>query len=102
MPTKKPRITITLDSDVLATIDDYRFGTRAKNQTKAITALINVGLADYFGKTENVTTAMSGSAMAVARWYDALDKHGKDMVELVINGEKSRMEQEHAENQKRK
>lgn len=102
MPTKKPRITVTLDSDILAKVDDYRFGTRAKNQTKAITALINAGLANYFGKTENVTTAMSDSAMAVAQQYDVLDKHGKDMVELVINGEKLRMEQEHVENQKRR
>lgn len=47
MPTENPRITFTLSSDMLARIDEYRYGNRVKNQTKAIVDLLNRGLEIY-------------------------------------------------------
>ena len=44
MPTEKPRLTFTLDQETLAQIEQYRFGHKMKNQSKAILSLIEKGL----------------------------------------------------------
>ena len=44
MPTEKPRFTITVDPDLNAAIDNYKFKTRSKNQTQAVVSLIEKGL----------------------------------------------------------
>ena len=46
MPTDKPRVTITMTSEQLQRVDNYRFENRLKNQTQAILSLIETGLAD--------------------------------------------------------
>lgn len=47
MPTDNPRITFTLSEDMLERIEEYKFGNRVKNQTRAVVDLINRGLAVY-------------------------------------------------------
>ena len=43
MPTQKPRITITMDSELFNRIEDFRFKNKYKNQTQAILDLIKSG-----------------------------------------------------------
>lgn len=45
MPTNKPRYTITLDSELLQKIDDFRFENRFPNRTQATLELIRIGIA---------------------------------------------------------
>ena len=47
MPTDKPRVTFTVSQDTLQKIDEFRFTTKAKNQTQAILALIEKGLSGH-------------------------------------------------------
>ena len=44
MPTDKPRFSITVDQNLSDAIDDYKYRTRAKNQTQAVVELIERGL----------------------------------------------------------
>jgi metal-responsive CopG/Arc/MetJ family transcriptional regulator len=44
MPTEKPKILITLESDLLERIEDYRFGNRIPSRSDAIRRLIEEGL----------------------------------------------------------
>ena len=44
MPTEKPRYTITLDKEMLAKIDDFRFENRFPNRTQATLELIRIGM----------------------------------------------------------
>ena len=44
MPTEKPKILITFDSDLLTRIDDFRFGNRINSRSEAIRRLIEDGL----------------------------------------------------------
>lgn len=44
MPTDKPRYTITVDPALQQQIEDYQFNNRFKSQTKAIIALMELGL----------------------------------------------------------
>ena len=44
MPTDKPRFSITLDEELSARLDEYKFSHRIKNQTQAVVSLIEKGL----------------------------------------------------------
>lgn len=44
MPTNKPRYTITVNPELQQQIEDYQFSNRIKSQTKAIIALMELGL----------------------------------------------------------
>ena len=47
MPTKKPKILITLDEKILNRIDDFRFDNRIETKSEAIRMLVETGLKDY-------------------------------------------------------
>lgn len=44
MPTNNPRFTFTISQELLDRVDEFRFKNRFRSQTKAITALIELGL----------------------------------------------------------
>lgn len=44
MPTNNPRFTFTISQALLDRVDEFRFKNRFRSQTKAITALIELGL----------------------------------------------------------
>jgi metal-responsive CopG/Arc/MetJ family transcriptional regulator len=46
MPTEKPKILITLESNLITRIDDYRFENRINSRSEAIRQLIEAGLAE--------------------------------------------------------
>ena len=45
MPTEKPKILITLESNLITRIDDFRFDNRINSRSEAIRQLIEAGLA---------------------------------------------------------
>ena len=46
MPTEKPKILLTLEDDLLARIEDFRFGNRIPSRSEAIRRLIEERTAD--------------------------------------------------------
>jgi metal-responsive CopG/Arc/MetJ family transcriptional regulator len=47
MTTKKPRILLTVEKELLDKIDDFRFGNRINTRSEAIRRLIYEGLKKY-------------------------------------------------------
>lgn len=111
MPTEKPRFTITMDENLFEQIENFKYNGRYKNQTKAVTALIEKGLEVLSSRDPEVAEAIKNSPSAadatpevnkknaplysseaerLAQDYDSLDDHGKRIVRLVVDEEKSR------------
>lgn len=72
MPTEKPRVTFTVSKETLSKIDDYRFSSKAKNQSQAIISLLERALDDFAPENEKAPP-VSGEAMEVAEAYDDAD-----------------------------
>lgn len=91
MPTDKPRVTFALDKDTLQRIDDYKFASKAKNQTQAILSLLEQGL-EKCEKIKKISSPdYSEEEKNLVKDYKALDRHGKNMVKIVITEEQKRM-----------
>lgn len=90
MPTKKPRVTFTLDEKQLNRIDNYRFNYKLKNQTQAILSLIENGLDAL--SDNSYEPEFQKSEIEYIKKYRALDAHGKEMVDFVLEKEYSRCE----------
>ena len=88
MPTDKPRFTITVDEDLLARIEDFKFSNRYSNQTKAVIALIDSGLKALALNDEKsptkVVTSVEDCMQAIKECKD-LDDHGKTTVLSVLD-----------------
>ena len=52
MPTKKPRILLTVDDKLIKRIDDFRFENRINSRSEAIRKLIKESLKKYEKKTK--------------------------------------------------
>lgn len=54
--TNKPRVTVTLDADLLNQIDDYRYNRRISTQSKAVQQLVKMGFQsmENDGKSDTV------------------------------------------------
>lgn len=72
MPTEKPRVTFTVSEETLSKIDDYRFKSKAKNQSQAIISLLERALDDLAPENEKAPS-VSDEAMEVAEAYDGAD-----------------------------
>lgn len=100
MPTENPRVTITLDDELLNKITEYRFENRIKNQTQAIVQLVERGIAeiDLPNRHQDIKeNEFTKSEIALIQKYRDLDDHGKRMVDIVIKEETTRMESERQE-----
>lgn len=95
MPTKKPRVTFTLDEKQLDRIDKYRFEYKLKNQTQAILSLIEHGL-DALSNNNNEPEFHKLEIEHIKK-YRELDAHGKEMVNMVLDKESERCESEYME-----
>ena len=84
MPTEKPRITITMSSEQLARIEDYRFGNKIRNQTQAILSLIELGLSDLDG-TKITAASLSDEAVKVGTAYDEAQPGVKFSVRKLLD-----------------
>lgn len=79
--TNKPRVTVTLDADLLERIDDYRYSRRIGTQSKAVQQLVQMG----FQSMEN--EKQSGSA------YEAgLDNQEWALIRIARELDPSRQE----------
>lgn len=74
-------------------IETYRFETRQKNQTQAILSLLRSGL-DSMTEEMKKAPSVSDEAAEFGKRYEALDKHGKVVVKVVMAEEEKRMEEE--------
>ena len=96
MATDKPRFTITIDNETLDRVSEYKRKQRISTQSKAIVSLVQSALTDLEaeGRLPKIKTApsISDEAMGIAKRYDALDSHGKEMVSLAVDCEIKRME----------
>lgn len=58
MPTEKPRFTITMDESLFQKVENFRFEGHYKNQTKAVTALIERGLDALVAEDSDIAKAI--------------------------------------------
>ena len=91
MPTDKPRVTFAIDKDTLKKIDDYKFASKSKNQTQAIISLLEQGLEKYEKVKKISFHDYSEEEKNLIKDYKVLDRHGKNMVKIVITEEQKRM-----------
>lgn len=92
MATEKPRFSITIDSETLEQVEDYRHKNRIKTQSKAIIDLVRSGLNEL--ENELKSNGLSNSAQKMAEDYDKLDSHGRAAVRGLMDEELNRMEEE--------
>ena len=88
MPTRKPRVTITMTEEQFKAIEDYQYSNRKKNQTQAILALLEKGLADE----EASTAEVSNAELIHIKKYRDLDDHGKKTVDFILDSEYGRVQ----------
>jgi metal-responsive CopG/Arc/MetJ family transcriptional regulator len=55
MPTKKPKVLITFDKQLLNRVDDFRFENRINTRSEAIRRLIDEGLKKHEKNPKNNT-----------------------------------------------
>lgn len=48
--TNKPRVSVTMDADLVERIDDYRYNNRISTQSKAVQQLVKLGFQSMEGK----------------------------------------------------
>ena len=93
MPTEKPRITITMTNSQLAKVKEFEVSHNCKNQTKAILALMEIGLS----KAEKALvgySSLSTDDADIAKRYHDLDAHGKKAVKAILSCEEKRYAEE--------
>lgn len=97
MPTNKPRVTITMDEEMLSKIEDYRFDRKFKNQTQAILSLIEAGFDKLCNNTASDPASISKETLDTVKKYRVLDEHGKDIVDTVLDKEYERTKSNYIE-----
>lgn len=93
MPTEKPRVTFTIKQEILDKVDEFRYATKAKNQSQAILSLLEKGLEEAEQKTKTAPL-YSSEAMDIARRYSGLDIYGKDTIRAVMETEENRIKEQ--------
>lgn len=88
MATDKPRFSLTIPNDVLAKVEQYQAEQKISTKSKAIHRLIEIGLSE---SADDPHGTAHGGKTALESNYDALDAHGRRLVDLVIDAELERM-----------
>ena len=88
MATDKPRFSLTIPNDVLAKVEQYQAEQKISTKSKAIHRLIEIGLSE---SADDPHGTAHGGKTALEANYDALDAHGRRLVDLVIDAELERM-----------
>lgn len=100
MSTEKPRFTVTVSDEMKKSIEDFYHARRFKNQSQAVNQLIERGLDSLLeDKAKSTSPCSSRSAhdislseLAIIKKYRALDEHGKELVELILEKELERVD----------
>lgn len=90
MATEKQRFSITVDDSLYRKIEDFRFEKRIKNQSKAVNELMKIGFNALTGKNVNLGPSLSSFELGIIEKYNALDKHGKEIVDFILKKEYER------------
>ena len=90
---KKKRVTFTIKQEILDKVDEFRYATKAKNQSQAILSLLEKGLEEAEQKTKKAPL-YSSEAMDIARRYSDLDIYGKDTIRAVMETEENRIKEQ--------
>lgn len=99
MSTDKPRFTVTVSDEMKKSIEDFYHAKKFKNQSQAVNQLIERGLDSLLDeklKVQNPSTSriphdFSVAELGMIKKYRALDEHGKELVELVLDKELERV-----------
>ena len=90
MATDKKRFSITVDDELYRKIEDFRFERRIKNQSKAVNELMLLGLAALVGNEIKLGPNLSGADKLLLNRYHALDRHGRELVDIILQKEYER------------
>lgn len=88
MPTKNPRFTVALPESLLKAVTEYQHIHRLPTQNRAINELLAKGM-DMAEAEISQECETSGLPPMLLK-YNALDAHGRRVVDLVLNEEYSR------------
>lgn len=84
MATDKPRFTITLDPDMLASVLEYKEKNRLSTQSKAIQQLIELGIHDTQEGSGLVTLALKPDEQTLIEDYRELNKEGREYIRQTM------------------
>ena len=84
MATDKPRFTITLDPDMLASVLKYKEKNRLSTQSKAIQQLIELGIHDTQEGSGFVTLALKPDEQTLVEDYRELNKVGREYIRQTM------------------
>ena len=84
MATDKPRFTITLDPDMLASVLEYKEKNRLSTQSKAIQQLIELGIHDTQEGSGLVTLALKPDEQTLVEDYRELSKEGREYIRQTM------------------
>lgn len=90
MTSNKNRFSITVDDNLYKKIEDFRFARRLKSQSKAVNELMLLGIASLIDKEIKLEPDLSAFDKRLIDQFNALDKHGQEIVSFVLQKEYER------------
>lgn len=91
MATEKPRFSVTFTDESFNKIQKYQKENNISTQSKAVARLVEIAINDIEATLGTKKAPLySSEAERLAQDYDSLDDHGKRIVRLVVNEERSR------------
>ena len=98
MATDKPRFTITLSDALYDDVTRYKDSRNISTQSKAIQNLVAAAIKALAEEAEadKGPEPQTSDETAIVQGYRALDRHGKNLVRLVIDAEADRIREQEA------
>lgn len=98
MATDKPRFTITLSDELYDDVTRYKDSRNISTQSKAIQNLVAAAIKalEYEAEADKGPEPQTSDETAIVQGYRALDRHGKNLVRLVIDAEADRIREQEA------
>jgi len=93
MTTERQRFSITLDDDLYNKVSSFRYNNRINTQTKAVVSLLQLGLKTL--EADETANVISDNDLKIIKKYRALDKHGKEVIDFLLDKEYERSSLEH-------
>lgn len=96
MPTEKPRLSVTMDADLMERMNQFRAQNRISTQSKAVNRLMRLALdsLEEEGTLDLGPSAPPKEVRQLVQDYQNLDRWGRRLVRSVLDHEKARMEDE--------
>ena len=94
MATDKPRFTITLSDALYDDVTRYKDSRNISTQSKAIQNLVAAAIKALAEEADKGPEPQTSDETAIVQGYRALDRHGKNLVRLVIDAEADRIREQ--------